>query len=204
MDQYCLPLNYSIRKNNKHFSDIDETDKYQKEVYIYANTICKKLNLKKIVDIGCGSGFKLIKYLNEYETIGFETEPCISFLKNKYPDRKWINSGEKSKSFNYNINDITCDIVICSDVIEHILDPNELIHFLKYFDSKYFLISTPCRKRLVEMKRRTNNGPPELVYHVREWTYEEFKLYLKKHFNILESYLGVTQQSCQWHLCEKI
>jgi hypothetical protein len=30
-------------------------------------------NLQKIIDVGCGSGYKLVKYLGDYETIGFET-----------------------------------------------------------------------------------------------------------------------------------
>ena len=81
VDKYFLPKNYKHRLNNTHHIDLNETDKYQKEVYIYAKNIMEKYNLNNIIDIGCGSGFKLINYLGIYNTIGYETEPCISFLK---------------------------------------------------------------------------------------------------------------------------
>ena len=41
-----------------------------------------------VIDIGCGSGWKLVNYLSrEFQTIGIETEPAISFLRDKYPDQ---------------------------------------------------------------------------------------------------------------------
>ena len=52
----------------------------------------------KVVDIGSGSGFKLVKYLSkEFETIGIETEPAISHLRKTYPDQVWIDSGKPSE-----------------------------------------------------------------------------------------------------------
>ena len=162
----------------------------------------KKKNFKKVIDIGCGSGYKLIKYLGEYETIGYETEPSISFLKKTYPNRKWVNSGLPSKSFNYN-NDKVCDLIISSDVIEHIIDPDELINYMKTFTCNYFIISTPCLEVLIKKSLRTRYEPPTNKAHIREWTFSEFKMYLNKHFNIIESYLGKYQTECQWHLCTR-
>ena len=71
----------------------------------------KKFRLNKVIDIGCGTGFKLIKYLGEFDTIGYETEPSIDFLKKTYPNRKWINSGKPSKTFNKDGNK-NCDLII--------------------------------------------------------------------------------------------
>ena len=46
-----------------------------------------------VIDIGCGSGWKLVNYLSkEFETIGIETEPAISFLREKYPDKASLQS----------------------------------------------------------------------------------------------------------------
>ena len=199
-DNYYIPLKYKIRENNEHYIDLNETDKYQKEVYLFAKNIMEKYNLKKIVDVGCGSGYKLIQYLGIYETTGYETEPCISFLKKKYPNRKWINSGESEINFNEKYIS-HCDLVISSDVIEHIREPNELINFMKKFNAKYYIISTPCREILVKYFHRDNNGPPHNLSHVREWTFNEFKLYLNDHFKIINSFLGKEQIECQWHLC---
>jgi len=203
VDKYCKPIAYKIRPNNKHFDDSkNHNDKWQKEVYVYANEVMKKYDFKKIIDIGCGSGYKLIKYLGEYETIGYETEPSISFLRKTYPDNKWINSGEPSSSFN-NDSDKKCDLIMSSDVIEHILDPDELINYMKTFSCNHFLISTPCLEVLIKHFGYKRYEPPKNVAHVREWTFDEFKMYLSKHFQILESFLGKTQIECQWHLCTR-
>jgi len=211
-DKYCLPYNYIIRPDNDADNELYSTDEYQKEVYQYANKIMKERNFKTVVDIGCGSGYKLITYLGEFDTIGIETEPCYSYMKNKYPQRKWFNSGDPNKSFVVNENiPNKIDIIISVDVIEHILEPELLLDFCKQFDSQYYIISTPCRQVLSTHSRFANagyhahsNGPPKNVHHVREWTFDEFKRYLSKHFNVLESFLGTNQVECQWHLCEKL
>ena len=169
---------------------------------MYANELMKKKGFNKVIDIGCGSGYKLIKYLGKYETIGYETEPCISFLRKTYPTNKWINSGEPSSSFN-NDNDKTCDLIMSSDVIEHIIDPDELINYMKSFSCNYFLISTPCLEVLIKHFGRKRYEQPQNKAHVREWTFDEFKMYLNKHFTVLESYLGKKQIECQWHLCSR-
>jgi hypothetical protein len=45
------------------------------------------------IDVGCGSGWKLVNILsNEFQTIGIETEPALSFLRNKYPDKVSLSS----------------------------------------------------------------------------------------------------------------
>lgn len=201
MDEFCIIKGYRPRYENKHYIDLNEKDKYQKEVYVYVNEIMKKYNLKKVIDVGCGSGYKLVKYLGEYETIGFETEPCYSFLQNKYPNKKWVKSGEKEESF-VEIKDKNCDIIMASDVIEHIRNPDELIKFMKNFNTKYFLFSTPARDILVKNFKHRPLGPPGNNCHVREWTFDEFKMYLSKHFNVIDSKLGEKQIQCQWHLCE--
>ena len=204
LDKYCKPINYKIRPNNHHHDDSKHhNDNYQKEVYVYASEIMEKKGFNKIIDIGCGSGYKLINYLGKYETIGYETEPCISFLRKTYPNNKWINSGEPSTSFNNDGNKQWADLIISSDVIEHILDPDELINYMKSFSCNYFLISTPCLEVLINHFGRTRYDPPQNNAHIREWTFDEFKMYLSKHFKILESYLGKKQIECQWHLCTR-
>jgi len=204
MNNYCIVDGYEIRTNPRHYNDKNETDKYQKEVYIYANNVMEKYDYKNIVDVGCGSGFKLIKYLGNYNTIGVETEPCYTFLKNKYPNRNWLLSGKKETSFSNEPLLDKPDLVICSDVIEHIIDPDELIKYLISLNALHYIISTPCRQRLLDLKRFRSAkplGPPTNKGHVREWTMSEFKEYISKSFNILQSYYGEKQKECQYHLC---
>ena len=93
--------NYNANINPGHHNDSAYSDEGQREVYEFAYKFMKENNYNKIIDVGCGSGYKLVNILGEFNTIGIETEPCYSLLKKKYPLKKWILSGEPEKSFMY-------------------------------------------------------------------------------------------------------
>jgi hypothetical protein len=58
-----------------------------------------------------------------------------------------------------------------------------------------YVISTPKR----EMTKMS--GPPMGGFHVREWTFSEFRLYLQSQgFEILRSFDGVQNPSTQMHV----
>lgn len=200
--------NYISNNNPTHHNDIPWKDEAQREVYEFCKKFMEDNNFKSVIDVGCGSGYKLIKYLNNFNTIGIETEPCYSYLKKTYPNSKWLLSGEEEKSF-IEYNDIkNSDVIICSDVIEHIVDPDILVDYLISLNAKYYIISTPCRFMLCHHPRHAHiyniswKGPPSNTGHVREWTMNEFKDYLNDKFNILFSTYSQDQIECQYHLLE--
>ena len=118
--------------------------------------------------------------MNEFNTIGIETEPCYTYLKINYPDRKWLLSGEMEKSFISLYEIKNSDVVICSDVIEDIVNPDILVDYLISLKSKF-----------KEYYGVSLYGPPNNKCHVREWTMTEFKEYINKKFNILSSFYGI-------------
>lgn len=201
-------INYISNNNPSHHNDIDYKDEGQKEVYEFCKKIMDDNNLKSVIDVGCGSGYKLMKYLNNFNTIGIETEPCYSYLKKTYPNSIWLLSGEEEKSFINYKNDINPDVIICADVIEHIVDPDILLDYLISFNAKYYIISTPCRDILCYNPKFANhynvslNGPPLNTCHVREWTMNEFKEYISEKFTIISSNYSKEQIECQYHLLE--
>jgi SAM-dependent methyltransferase len=197
---------YIINNNPSHHDDTNFSDEGQKEVYQFCAKFMAENKLNTVVDVGCGSGYKLIKYLGEFDTKGIETEPCFSLLNLKYPDRKWLISGEKEKSFNeYNLLQNN-DVVLCCDVIEHIIDPDVLLEYLISLNAKYYIISTPCREILCKGQKYSPdyhqhwNGPPKNPCHVREWTMNEFTEYISNKFDIIKSFYGENQIECQYHL----
>ena len=197
---------YNANNSPDHHIDIGYKDEGQKEVYLFCRDFMKKNNLKTVIDVGCGSAYKLTTFLKEFNTIGVETEPCYTYLKQTYPDFKWLLSGEAEKSFEVYEEINNSDVVICSDVIEHIVNPDNLVDYLLSLKSKYYIISTPCREILCNHPKFSNtykkswNGPPLNRCHVREWTMQEFAQYISKKFNILSSHYGVSQIECQYHL----
>jgi hypothetical protein len=203
---FCILKNYKANFNPAHHIDIEFKDEWQKEVYLFCRDFMKSNNLLSVIDVGCGSAYKLTTILNDFDTIGIETEPCYTYLKKTYPDFKWLLSGEIEKSFKLYDEIYNSDVVICSDVIEHIVNPNILVDYLLSLKSKYYIISSPCREILCNHPKFTNNhkkswnGPPLNPCHVREWTMEEFKQYISKNFNIISSHYGKNEIECQYHL----
>ena len=95
LDKYCKPVAYKIRPNNKHFDDSkNHNDKWQKEVYVYANELMKNNGFSKIIDIGCGSGYKLIKYLHEEEGLGYRkiSQKLNSWGIKTQRNKQWSNN----------------------------------------------------------------------------------------------------------------
>jgi len=205
MDSFNIE-NYKSNNNPGHHVDLGFKDEGQREVYIFCKEFMLKNNLNSVVDIGCGSAYKLKTILGEFHTIGIETEPCYSYLKKQYPDSNWLLSGDPEKSFAAYDQLKNIDVVICSDVIEHIVNPDILVDYLISLNSKYYIISTPCRKvlcndpKFTRTYKSSENGPPLNTCHVREWTMDEFKKYISRKFTILSSHYGVSQIECQYHL----
>lgn len=176
MSNYNIIDGYNHRTKYNHFDDMPNEDGWQKEVYLLAKSIMHKYGLEKIADVGCGSGYKLINYFPVgFETVGYEIEPTFSKLKEKYPDRVWRES-------DFDSTPEEADLVICSDVIEHVIDPDKLCEYLKKFNAQYYVISTPERDMVYG---GTHYGPPANPTHVREWNSQEFKDYMESQFYVI-------------------
>ncbi len=195
-NNYFIKPDYVSRTKYMHYNDQECEDEWQLEVYLHALGLMKKHNFKKIVDIGCGSGYKLMHYLDEYETIGLELEENLGFLNDKYPSRVWVES-------NFNIKPkIKTDVLICSDVIEHLVDPDELINYIKKISFKYLVLSTPERELVYEKDSKFLDGPPRNLAHTREWNFNEFAKYIGHYFEILDHRVTNAGQSTQTMICQ--
>lgn len=191
---------YSIKPGYRHaskaepFDDRSNTDEWQREVYELAGELMNANGLTKVIDVGCGSGYKLVHLLGQFNTVGIEIDPAFDFLRQKYPSRQWLNFNE------VNPEELTADLVICSDVIEHIADPDELLSFLARIHSKQFLISTPERDAVAGVK---HSGPPRNPAHYREWNQSEFYNYLSSRFNIIEQRVFPGRSVTQVLICKQ-
>jgi 2-polyprenyl-3-methyl-5-hydroxy-6-metoxy-1,4-benzoquinol methylase len=171
---YHLPKDYKHRTEYLQFDDTVLTDEYQDDIYRKVAGFVEKNSLEDVADIGCGSGFKLIKYFDERTTIGYDVGETVEFLEDKYPDKLWEIS-------DYDVPGCKVDMVMCIDCIEHVLEPNKLLDYIKTFNPAFVAISTPVRS----LVSRATNGPPSNPHHVREWSMKEFHAYISDHFDIV-------------------
>jgi hypothetical protein len=178
--KFCIRGAYNHRTEAIHFDDTGFTDEYQKEVYLYVADLARNENITTIYDVGCGSGYKLINYLGKYDTTGFEVPQTLEFLRRTYPDRKWTSAQFSDRSYP------PADLVICSDVIEHVVNPDELMGFLVSLTRKWLVISTPDRDLTSSRLSPFQLGPPATWFHIREWTFGEFRRYVHQFVDIQE------------------
>lgn len=158
---------------------------YQYQVYLFAKNLIKKQGLKSVIDLGCGLGTKLEKLIFPVcqDVYGIDSESAIQYCQSHYNFGKFYVDNLEQPRLELNA---IFDLVICADVIEHLLNPDNLLKFIHKISgpNTYIVFSTPERDK----ERGINhNGPPPNPEHVREWNMEEFRKYISNSgFNIVE------------------
>lgn len=177
---YFLPANYSINYFSTAYIDSEHlASSYQRQVYLTAQKLLKERKLTRVMDVGCGYGIKLKEFIAPYtsEVIGVDMERSIAYCTKNHSFGKWFVDDIQNPTLTLTE---PVDLIICSDVIEHLPSPDFLFAYFRRFAHKNTLIvlSTPER----EMVRGLNHmGPPPNKAHVREWNRLEFAKYTKSH-----------------------
>jgi SAM-dependent methyltransferase len=185
MKTYFIKNNYIPRLNNKDFDDTPMKDEWQREVYEFAEKVVKENNFQSILDVGTGSGYKLIKHFNNYKTLGIDIPSTVKYLREEYPTKDWTDQFQPVSDF---------DLIISSDVIEHIPDPDLLLDLIIQSSPKLIVLSTPERTL---MYNKEHNGPPKNQAHVREWNMEEFRNYINSKLEVLDHFISNNKQATQ-------
>lgn len=190
-ENFYIKETYKSREEIQFFNDINNvTDEsiWQPLIYPFAYFLAKENNLTTIIDLGCGSAYKLQSFRNEFEVIGVDIMDNIQYCRTHYDWGKWIEYNiEDDNLLDLNGVDLKVSLVICSDVIEHLKNPLTLLNTLKELLIKvpFALISTPER----DLARGVNDfGPPKNTAHIREWNFEELnKLFISNNFRVVYS-----------------
>jgi len=189
-----IPKDYKERLNPYQYFDMGMKDEWQKEVYLLAVDILKENNFNSVIDIGCGSAYKLLNFFpNNIKISGVEETITYNWLKKEYPDKNWIEYKDDIKLEHH-------DLLICSDVIEHIPDVISFVNWIDGQSWKIAIISTPDRSLLYD---KSHIGPPANGSHVREWNFEEFNNFLSQWFKIKNHIITNNSQATQTIILKK-
>lgn len=185
---YFIHDGYVHRDKPQYYDDTHSSDDGQDEVYRFAKEIADQYDLKSVIDIGCGSGYKLLKYFRNHATIGLDVPETCAFLHKRYPNRQWAVSDFTA------VATPKADLVITSDVIEHVPDPDALLQYILRIAPRYVVLSTPDRNLF---RVGTHDGPPSNPTHLREWSMAELHTYLSVYFEIDEHFISFASQATQ-------
>ncbi len=175
MNEFCIKGEYTENLNPQYCDRKESSIKNQFFIYEDVFESNKDRKFEKVVDLGCGYAGKLMHFFKSYETIGFDYGKNIEFCKNKFPDRCWckLNLENSCPEGSYENS-----LILCVDVIEHLVDPSCLLNYLSSQSDKNTIIMSTPNKAM--RKGEEQSGPPKHKDHVREWTKEEFQEMLDK------------------------
>lgn len=183
MQNYFIKKDYQINKNvtQPQYTE-EESLTYQASVYRFAANLVDEHTLSSVLDIGCGIGAKLDRYLRPkgVTITGVDTPETISRCLERNSFGQWVCDDIENRSMSSRFK---FDLIIAADVVEHLYNPDALIQYIRTYShpDSHIIISTPER----DLRRGSNhNGPPGNGAHVREWNQFEFGTYL--------SHMGLT------------
>lgn len=174
---------------------MQQTDNYKKHTHSnpiqrlllwnFFQTLKKLISPKQIdsiLDVGCGEGFTLnrLKENNigkKLEGIEF-SKTAIDLGRQSYPDIKII----QGDIYNLPYKDNEFNLVLCTEVLEHLENPQTALKELIRVSKKYLLISVPNEPlfmfaQLVRGKNWFRFGND--IEHIQHWTFWQFENFVK-------------------------
>lgn len=168
---YRLPANYRHNPSPAiHVAGPREADR-QASVYVRAAAERSARGLGRVVDVGCGTGLKLVATTPpDVRTLGIDTGANLARARQNHPDRQWMDINLDRP---WALATPTPPLVICADVLEHLVYPEHTLHAIRDLiaGGGAAVLSTPDR---VRVRGAGHSGPPPNARHVREWAAGEF------------------------------
>lgn len=200
-DDYVIRNGYTSRTTPAYFTDVPSAVIWQPDVYSAATTVARALGATKIVDVGCGSGQKLVALSPEFELVGIDFGPNIEWCRANWESGTWIEHDLDSSETLPEEVDVTKAVVVCADVVEHVVRPAILMRKLGAAMERgavAVVISTPERDLTYGVREP---GPPLNPAHLREWTIREFAAFARR-CGFSEGSVGLTRSNNfdhEWH-----
>ncbi len=147
----------------------------------------KKINPDSILDVGCGEGFTLEKIRKagigkKLEGVDF-LDRAIELGKKEHP-KLTLKQGS---IFDLKYKDNSFDLIICSEVLEHIDDPEKGLQELVRVSKKYCLLSVPNEPffmmgNFLRGKNLSRFGND--IEHINHWAFWQFKNMVSQYMTI--------------------
>ena len=189
-ERFEIKSNYQSSNQVAYFEDVANGITYQPDVYSFAKYCVERGGISRVIDVGAGNGIKLQEFAAHAEVVAIDTGTNLERIR---------MCGVISRIFDVDLefglpDEVLnlCDnaMVICSDVIEHLMNPIPLLKSLNAMNQRaaFVLISTPDRVRI---RGIGDFGPPPDQAHKREWSIDEFDSLLRR-IGFADYFIGYT------------
>lgn len=146
-------------------------------------SLVKPLGADSILDAGCGEGFTMNKLLEnnlakKMEGIEYSNE-SISYGKKIFPNLVI----KQANIYELPYEDNTFDLIMCTEVLEHLEKPTKALEEMLRVSKKYLIISVPNEPLFMFSNFLRGKNLSRLgndIGHINRWNYFNFKKYLIK------------------------
>lgn len=164
---------------------------YQFDVYVAALKRMRADGRNKLLDVGCGPPQKLSRLL-----VGQAMDVCLvdqpstaAIAARMLPAARFVGTDLENIDLDLGVG---FEAIICADVIEHLVNPEPCLAFIRHHLARggLLFISTPERDVLRGISCLDSPHP----MHVREWNRFEFKSFLESRGFRIEQHLLLPQR----------
>ncbi len=152
-------------------------------------TIVAQLSFESVLDVGCGEGMllkNLAPYVNEKTCHGIDLDPAeVADAAQNLP----FCQVKVGSTYDIPFPDASFDLVICTEVLEHLETPEKALSEFARVSRKFVLLSVPREPiwRGLNMVRGSylsalGNTPD----HLNHWSRHSFKKFVFSQFDIVE------------------
>jgi SAM-dependent methyltransferase len=201
MDNFFIKAGYRSRaKAATLVDDIDSywhgarqatANDYQWAVYAAAAARLRESSAPRALDVGCGYPAKIAPLIAPAAaSVTLVDQPSLApLMARDFPSYIFAGTDLEAPDVSF---DAPFDVVICADVIEHLMDPLPLLAFLRdqLAPASRLFLSTPERDR-VRGSDCLDSPNPE---HVREWDQAEFRRLLDHVGLVVEEHVLLPQK----------
>ncbi|ROO62175.1 methyltransferase family protein [Micromonospora sp. Llam0] len=179
---HYLTRGYIERTEPEYFVDDESSGvTWQPDVYPELLALARKHGRDVVIDLGCGRAGKLAGLAVQepgLQVVGVDIGPNIAWCRENHQCGRWLEADlESAMTLPLAPATIERSVVLCSDVLEHLIDPRpamRLICWLLETGAARAVLSTPARDKRAGAEHL---GPPFNPSHVREWTCREFRAF---------------------------
>lgn len=147
------------------WGDVQTYGPFHRHLHRIIKEIIQSLKFQSVLDVGCGAGSLLAELKSEFPHIkpmGVDvSSSAIELARRRVPDADFRVLDIAQSSL-----DTKFDLVVCSEVLEHIPDDIAAMTNLSKMTKKYLLVSTPqgrMRRFEKEIGHVRNYAPGDLV-----------------------------------------
>jgi SAM-dependent methyltransferase len=157
---------------------------YQKHLQLYLDamySLLKRTNARSVLDAGCGEGvvYRAMRergFDGEWTGVDLSVD-AIDYAKRESPEAEWQTSSVTDLPF----SDDSFDLVLSSQVLEHLGEPEQALRELARCSQQWLLLSVPYEPLFrwltwLSVRLRIGGDPG----HVHHWRPREFRRFVSQ------------------------